>query len=154
MKKRLLQALVVAAVLLAAAQLIRPDFSSPTGDTSRSIQAQPGTPSGLAAVLDRSCGDCHSNKAVGGWYTNVAPASWLMASAIREGRKVINFSEWTTYSPERRLQLLAQSCDSVSAGRMPGAYTYVRSDTSLSTRDIDTICAASRSVAAHTRNDR
>ena len=95
-------------------------------------------------MLDRSCGDCHSNGTVWPWYTRVAPVSWLMASAVTEGRRIVNFSDWAGYSTDQQQALLAMSCRAASEGKMPGLYTMVRSDTRLSAQDIETICAASR----------
>jgi hypothetical protein len=60
MGRRLKQAAVVFLVIFAVSQLIRPDRTNPPTDISRTIEARVGTASGLAAVLDRSCGDCHS----------------------------------------------------------------------------------------------
>ena len=144
MRKRLKQAAMVFIVLFAAAQLIRPSHTNPATDPSHTIQSQPGTASALAAVLDRSCRDCHSNNTVWPGAAQIAPLSWLMASSIKEGRKVVNFSEWTAYPPERQRALLAEACKAVKAGKMPGAYTAVRPETRLSPQDIETICAASR----------
>ena len=64
MGRRLKQAAVVFVVIFAASQLIRPDRTNPPTDMSRTIEAQVGTASGLAAVLNRSCRDCHSNNTV------------------------------------------------------------------------------------------
>ena len=64
MSRRLKQVAVVFVVVFAAAQLIRPERANPTTDSNRTIQAHAGTASRLAAVLDRACGDCHSNKTV------------------------------------------------------------------------------------------
>ena len=122
MNKRLRQAAVVFVVLFAVSQLIRPDRTNPPTDISRTIQAQVGTASGLAAVLDRSCRDCHSNNTVWPSYAQVAPLSWLMARGVAEGRKAVNFSEWGGYSPAARRTLLSVSCDDVSSGKMPGPY--------------------------------
>lgn len=50
-----------------------------------------------AQTLDlarRACFDCHSNKVVWPWYSNVAPVSWLVQHDVEEGRNVLNFSEW------------------------------------------------------------
>jgi hypothetical protein len=52
MGRRLKQAAVVFVVMVAAAQLIRPERASPPTDVSRTIQAPVGTASGLVAVLD------------------------------------------------------------------------------------------------------
>ena len=149
MSKRLRQAAVVFIVVFAAAQLVRPGRTNPATDVSRTIQAHAGTASGLAAVLDRSCRDCHSNETVWPWYTQVAPLSWLMARAVAEGRKAVNFSEWAAYSPEQQRLMLAVSCDDATSGKMPGAYTFFKPDTRLSAPDIQTICAAAGAVNAH-----
>ena len=148
MKKRLKQASVVIVVVFAAAQLARPDRANPPTVTSRTIQAQVGTASGLAAVLDRSCRDCHSNNTVWPSYAQVAPLSWLMARAVAGGRKAVNFSEWGGYSPAAQRTLLSTSCEDASSGKMPGPYTLVRPETKLSPQDIETICAAARQVEA------
>ena len=148
MNGRLKQAAVVFVVLFASAQLVRPDRANPPTDVSRTIQAHVGTTNGLVAILDRACSDCHSNATVWPWYTQVAPLSWLMASAVAEGRQAVNFSEWGVYSPGQQRTLLAASCDDVSAGRMPGPWTLLHPETRLSTQDIETICAAARQAGA------
>src|SRR5262245_37003006 len=101
MSKRLIQAAVVVVLLFAVAQLIRPSHANPPIDESRTLRAQVGASSELAAVLDRACGDCHSNRTVWPSYAQVAPLSWVMASAVAEGRKAVNFSEWAAYPPDQ-----------------------------------------------------
>ena len=144
MSRRLKRAAVVLLVVFAAAQLVRPNRANPPTDVSRTMQAQVGTASGLVAVLDRACRDCHSNGTVWPWYTEVAPLSWLMAYGVKAGRQAVNFSDWAAYPPERQRELLAESCRDVSTGKMPGAYTRLRPETRLSPQDIATICAAAR----------
>lgn len=143
---------VACVVLFAAAQFVRPDRTPPPTDPSRTIQAHPATTAELAAVLDRSCRDCHSNETVWPWYTQVAPVSWLMAYGVRAGRKAVNFSDWAGYPPAQQRALLAESCLDVTAGKMPGPYTVLHPETRLSPQDIETICAAARKAgteAAH-----
>src|SRR5262245_63204958 len=123
----------------AAAQLIRPERANPATDVSRTIRAHMGTESGLVAVLDRACSDCHSNATVWPWYTQIAPVSWLMAYGVAAGRKAVNFSEWASYPPDLQRVLLSASCQDVSAGKMPGPYTLLHPETRLSARDIETI---------------
>lgn len=147
MSRRLKKAAVVSVAVFAAAQFIRPGRTNPVTEVNRTIQAQMGTASALPAVLDRSCGDCHSNRTVWPWYTGIAPVSWLMAHGVSEGRKVVNFSEWGAYSPEQQQALLMMSCEAASAGTMPGVWTRLHPETRLSARDIETICAAARQTA-------
>jgi heme-binding protein len=149
MSRGLKQAAVLFFVVFAAAQLVRPERSNPATDASRTIQAHVGTASGLVAVLDRACSECHSNTTVWPWYTQIAPVSWLMAYGVAEGRKAVNFSEWGAYQPEVQRMLLVASCQDASEGKMPGRpYTLLRPEARLSTQDVETICAAARQAEA------
>lgn len=144
MRNRLKQAAGVLAVVFASAQLVRPERANPATDPSSTIQAHVGAASPLPAVLDRSCGDCHSNATVWPWYTQVAPLSWLMAYGVKKGRNAVNFSEWAAYRTDLQREMLAASCRDASSGRMPGSYSLLRPETRLSARDVETICAAAR----------
>ena len=150
MKRRLRQAVIVVVVVFAAAQLVRPERANPLTDTSQTIRAHVGTASGLAAILNRSCSDCHSNATRWPWYTEIAPESWLMAYGVNKGRVAVNFSEWAAYSPERQRVLLLKSCQDVKQGRMPGAYTLLHPEMRLSAQDVETVCAAAREAEAQT----
>jgi len=50
--------------------------------------------SATRALAARACFDCHSNETKWPWYSSVAPASWLVARDVDEGRNTLNFSEW------------------------------------------------------------
>lgn len=136
--------------LFGAAQLYRPERTNPSIDVSRTIQARFGTTSALVAVIDRSCSDCHSNATEWSRYTKVAPVSWLVTYGVNSGRKVLNFSEWDSYSPAKQQELLAASCTDAANGKMPGSvYTMVRPEARLSKQDIEIICAAARASEAN-----
>jgi hypothetical protein len=141
------QAVVVVVLAFLAAQLFRPERANRPIDPTRTIQAY-ATASGVAPVLDRSCGDCHSNASAWPWYAQIAPASWLMAAAIDRGRKAVNFSEWGTYPPDVQRSLLAASCRDVSTGKMPGVYERLRPETRLSAAEVKAICAAASETAS------
>jgi heme-binding protein len=155
MGKRLKVVVIVLVVAWVAAQLVRPNRTNPPIDRSRTIQAHVGMSSGLVAVLDRACSDCHSNATVWPWYTQVAPMSWLMAYGVAEGRKAVNFSEWAAYPPEQQRKLLSRACQDASEGKMPGSpYTLLHPEARLSARDLETICAAARTAEAATADKR
>jgi heme-binding protein len=65
-----------------------------------------------------ACFDCHSNQTQWPWYSNIAPASWLIQHDVDEGRQALNFSEWT------RGQEGGESAEAVSEGQMP-PFTYI-----------------------------
>jgi hypothetical protein len=153
MGRRLKKAAVVfvvgVVVFLAAAQLYRPARTNPPIDASRTLQAHAGIPNELVAVMNRSCGDCHSNLTEWSRYTQVAPMSWLVVYAVNSGRKAMNISEWASYSADDQRELLFQSCQAVTKGKMPGGiYTRLRPEATLSSQDIKTICAASQAAEA------
>ncbi len=45
-------------------------------------------------LAQRACFNCHSNETEWPWYSNIAPASWLVSSDVQKAREVFNFSEW------------------------------------------------------------
>lgn len=137
-------------VLFGVAQLISPERTNPPTDPGRTLKAQLGAPTGLLAVMDRSCSDCHSNATVWSRYSQMAPMSWLVAYTVKSGRKAMNISEWASYSPNDQHELLSKSCQAASQGKMPGSiYTRLRPEARLSAQDIETICAASRQADAN-----
>ena len=146
--RRLTKAAIVFVVVFAAAQFVRPERTNPPIDPALTIQTYVGTESGLVALLDRSCRDCHSNATEWRWYTQIAPVSWLMARGVADGRQAVNFSEWGTYLSDQQRALLALSCQDAIDGRMPGLYALLRPETRLSAKDIMTLCAASRRAGA------
>jgi hypothetical protein len=76
-------------------------------------------PSGISSILRTSCYDCHSSQTSYPWYSKVAPASWLLAKDIREGREDINFSEWGSYSKRHQIKNLQKIKEEVTSGDMP-----------------------------------
>jgi heme-binding protein len=136
-------ALIVLVVLLVVIQFVRPARTNPPIDVRHSIQAQLG-PGVVSAIIDRSCRDCHSNETTWPWYSHVAPVSWLIAHDVNEGREALNFSEWASYPPDRQRKLLAQSCDEVTEGEMPGLpYTLIHRGSRLTAGEASAICVLS-----------
>ena len=76
-------------------------------------------PSTISSILRTSCYDCHSNQTSYPWYSKVAPASWLLAKDIREGRDDLNFSEWGSYSKRHQIGKLRKIKEEVTSGDMP-----------------------------------
>jgi mono/diheme cytochrome c family protein len=66
------------------------------------------------ALVKQSCFDCHSNETVWPWYSNVAPASWLVQFDVNEGRRKFNFSDWNRNPGE-----LDEMIEVIREGEMP-----------------------------------
>jgi hypothetical protein len=71
------------------------------------------SPKAQQLVAD-SCNDCHSNLTKWPWYTNVAPASWLVMNDVEEGRGIMNMSEWDKPQPA-----LDEVVEKIQSGEMP-----------------------------------
>jgi len=76
-------------------------------------------PSAISTILRTSCYDCHSNQTSYPWYSKVAPASWLLAKDVREGRDELNFSEWGSYNKRKQIGKLRKIKEEVTSGEMP-----------------------------------
>jgi len=76
-------------------------------------------PENISSILRTSCYDCHSKQTVYPWYSKVAPASWLLAKDIREGREELNFSGWGGSSKRNQIKNLENIKEEVSSGAMP-----------------------------------
>jgi hypothetical protein len=132
--------LLVILVAVIAAQFVRPDRTNPPVQNGMSLVARATPP--VAAVLTRSCRDCHSNETRWPWYSNVAPMSWLVAHDVHEGRDHFNFSMWTAYDADDQDKLLNGMCSLAKRRRMPlPQYLLIHGDAKLSDAEITTLCA-------------
>jgi cytochrome c len=76
-------------------------------------------PPEVHAMLVEKCADCHSSQTRAPFYGRFAPASWLMERDIVEARKVMNLSQWNSYSAEQQRTLAAKMAHEIRAGKMP-----------------------------------
>ena len=143
------RAVLALVVLGVAAQLYRPARTNPPANPTNAITAAAAVPAEAAAILKRSCYDCHSNETRWPWYSNVAPISWGVIAHTSEGRSKVNFSEWGTYTPAKRVALLEKVCEEVREGGMPlGSYLLLHADARLSDADRNAICDWTRAAAS------
>ena len=129
-------------VALAAAQFIRPERTNPPVDPRGSFAAAAQPPQRVAAILGRSCGDCHSHNTVWPWYSKVAPVSWLIASDVNEGRAKLNLSRWDIYNPEMSKIRVKAMCKEAQSGEMPPwYYRPMHRGSGLSAEEVAAVCA-------------
>jgi hypothetical protein len=132
---------IVLAIIFAGLQFIRPARTNPPVDEARTIQAQAHLTPEVAAILDRSCNDCHSNQTRWPWYSNVAPVSWFVINHVNVGRSEMNLSEWAEYSPDDQQGFLKKICREVKVGEMPlKSYLRLHHEAKLSSEDVQLLC--------------
>jgi len=100
------------------------------------IKGQIQAPANIQKILKRSCYDCHSNTTNYPWYSRVAPVSWLIESDVQNGRKHLNFSEWSLYEPRTKRKKLDEIKEEIRDDKMPmEIYTYLHPSAQLSVDD-------------------
>ena len=117
MKKIVLYVVVGGIVLLGLIQLL------PIGrdHTNPAVVSEPQWSSPEARALAKEhCFQCHSNETEWPWYSNIAPASWLIQFDVNEGRDKFNFSNWNTNSEE-----LDELTEVIQEGEMPPIQYWV-----------------------------
>jgi cytochrome c551/c552 len=133
--------LIVIVCLFILIQVKRPARTNPAVDESQTIFASTQMTPQVAAIFNRSCVDCHSNKTVWPWYTNVAPVSWFVIDHVNEGRRKMSLSEWGKLEGAGQSKKLQQMCDEVTDGGMPlSTYTPLHPGSKLSPADVKTLC--------------
>lgn len=87
----------------------------------------------IAAILNTSCMDCHSNHTNYPWYSKIQPVGFWLNHHVDEGIRELNFSEFATYTKKRQLHKLEETIEMLEKKEMPlGSYTLVHKEAKLS----------------------
>jgi mono/diheme cytochrome c family protein len=88
------------------------------------------SPEVRALVFD-NCGQCHSHNTDWTWYSNIAPASWLIYWDVENARDKFNFSDWNN-SPG----YIGDLVEAINEGEMPPIqYTLFHPDAILDAQE-------------------
>ena len=117
-------------------------FTHPFGNP-RKVNASPGhvlagaqIPEPLRELVERKCGNCHSETVEWPFYSRIAPVSWLLEHDVSEARAHMNLSRWDTYSDQDKSDLLSRLAAKTRSGEMPPArYTALHGDSKLSSTE-------------------
>ncbi len=82
------------------------------------------------ALVKQNCFQCHSNETDWTWYSNIAPASWLIQDDVHDARRKFNFSDWNNNSED-----LDELVEVIQDGEMPPIqYTMFHPKSRLNTQ--------------------
>ena len=140
--KKILKIAAIGIVLgFVVIQFFRPSFSNPPIVPGQTLEETANVPAEVQMVISRSCNDCHSNKSLYPWYSQVAPMSWFLSNHIADGRHELNFSEWGTYPDKKKAHKLEEICEQLDAGAMPlPSYLWIHRDAVLNADQTRLLC--------------
>ena len=137
MKWNLIRKILIAALIaLVIIQFISIDKTNPEVIVDQDFINITNPPAKVASMLRNACYDCHSHESVYPWYTNVQPVAWWIKGHIKGGKQHLNYSEWGTYTEDKKSHKIEESIEEIEANHMPlKSYTWTHSDAQLSHRD-------------------
>jgi len=119
MKRNIKRVLILLLVLLIVIQFIRPAKNISAGPSPNDISTKYKMSEEVKNILKVSCYDCHSNNTTYPWYAKIQPVTWWLNDHITEGKRELNFSEFTTYSIRRQYSKLAETNEQLKKDEMP-----------------------------------
>jgi hypothetical protein len=129
-------------VLLAVIQIV------PVPRTNPPVESDVEAPPAVQALLRRACYDCHSHETVWPAYARIAPASWLVASDVAEGREKLDFSRWKALDAKGLAALAKKLPEEVGEGEMPPlTYRLVHPHARLTDAEKATLMGWARTLA-------
>lgn len=128
LKKILLFLLVVLVVI----QFIHPAKNKAEGLQPNFIGNIHTIPDDVKPILSKACLDCHSNNTKYPWYAKIQPVDWWMDNHVKDGKKGVNFDEYTNKSLRYQYHKMEEVIDQVKKGEMPlDSYTWIHKDAKL-----------------------
>jgi len=121
---------------LIALQFFRPIQNTSSANHDKQFLAETNPPKEVKVILEQTCYDCHSNNTNYPWYNNIAPISYWLSSHIKDGKKHLNFSDWSSYSAVKKVHKLEEVKETVEEQEMPlKEYTWTHYNAVLSTEE-------------------
>ena len=144
MRKKILYLLLFVLIII---QFIRPTRNISTVTSPNNIATKYAVPDEVQQILKVSCYDCHSNNTNYPWYTNIQPIGWWMQNHVNEGKRELNFSEFTTYPAKKAHHKMEETAEQVEKKEMPlDSYTWIHKDAILSKAQIDVLSGWAKGI--------
>lgn len=100
-------------------------------------------------LAQRACFDCHSNETNWPLYSYIPPISMRLEESVREGREVVNFSDWQNVRGEGEGGSAHELIESIREGEMPPAdYLAMHPEARLTAAEQDQLVAGLQATVA------
>jgi hypothetical protein len=133
MFRKILWVLVIVLIII---QFIHPARNISKAEQPNSIAKSYNIPVDVKTILDKACVDCHSNNTRYLWYFKIQPVDWWLTHHITEGKRELNFDEYTNRSIRYQYNKLEEVEKQIKEGEMPlYSYTWIHKDAVLSEQE-------------------
>jgi len=97
-------------------------------------------PEEVKSILAKACIDCHSNNTRYPWYSNLQPINWWMTGHINDGKKQLNFDEFSDKSLRFQYHKMDELIKQVKEDEMPlNSYLWIHKDAKLTPAEKSTL---------------
>lgn len=119
-------------IALIVIQFFRPAKNLHQGIAAYYISTKYHIPPDVNAIMEKACYDCHSNNSRYPWYFNILPVGMWMNEHIDDGKKGLNFSDYTNKRLRYQYHKMEEVIEQVKEGEMPiDSYTWTHNDAIL-----------------------
>jgi len=119
-----------------------------SNDNTHDITNKFTVPESVQQILKNSCYDCHSNFTDYPWYSRIQPVSWWLQDHINDGKRGLNFSEFSAYRPFRQYKRFNDIVEMVKKDEMPlPSYLIIHRSSKLSSPEKEELLSWSQSQA-------
>jgi Haem-binding domain len=144
MFKKILLVLLAALVVI---QFIHPKKNKAEGPQPNFIGNVYTIPGDVKTILAKACNDCHSNNTTYPWYANFQPVHWWLDKHVKDGKKHINYDEYTNRPLRYQYHKMEETIEMVKEGEMPlNSYTWTHKDAKLTEEEKAKITGWAQSV--------
>ncbi|WP_299669770.1 heme-binding domain-containing protein [uncultured Polaribacter sp.] len=145
--KILKKILVFLLVVFVIAQFFGPEKNDGDLATVSAFMEETKPPEDVKKILETTCFDCHSNKTTYPWYNAITPVNYWLEEHIKDGKKHLNFSNWSAYSLKKKEHKMDELYEEVEKGEMPlNSYTWTHADANLTQEQITAIVSWGKKV--------
>lgn len=137
-------ALLVALIII---QFIHPKKNKAEGSQPNYIGNNFTVPADVKTILEKACNDCHSNNSNYPWYANLQPVHWWMEKHIKDGKKHLNYDEYTNRPLRYQYHKMEETIEMIKEGEMPlNSYTWTHKDAKLNEEEKTKLISWAESV--------
>ena len=119
-------------LVLVVIQFIHPKKNKTTGPQANYIGNIYPVPEDVKVILAKACNDCHTNNTIYPWYTHIQPVDWWMNHHVNDGKRHLNFDDYTSRNLRSQYHKLEEIAEQVKEGEMPlDSYIWMHKEAKL-----------------------